>query len=56
MDVYLTEDFPLYQVWVDGRVYDSFAVRFGSRLTFHEELSIVMGYKEALLASERLEE
>ena len=48
MDVYLTEDFPLYWVWVDGKIYDQFTVRSGDLLDYHEQLSIVRGYREAL--------
>ena len=49
IDVYVTDSiFPWYQVWVDGKVYDQFVLRFGPRLTWSQMYDIAEGYREAL--------
>lgn len=52
MDVYVTEDgwagHTYYQVWVDGKVYDSMSLRKGPRLTWSQMNDIAKGYREAL--------
>lgn len=50
MDVYVTENHPLYQVWVDGAVYDSMLANFGPPLTWSQQWDIADGYREALSA------
>lgn len=48
-DVYVTEAHPIYQVWVDGRVYDWFEVRDGGApLTWSQQWDVAAGYREAL--------
>lgn len=51
-DVYVTESgntFPTYyQVWVDGKVYDSFPLLSKPKLTWSQMNDVADGYKEAL--------
>jgi len=48
VDVYVTESHPYYQVWVDGKVYDSFEAKFGPPLTWSQQWDVAKGYQEAL--------
>lgn len=48
MDVYVTENHPFYQVWVDGVVFDSFVARSGPPLTWSQQYDVAAGYLEAL--------
>lgn len=47
MDVYVTEIHPVYQVWVDGKVYDEFKV-IGPPLTWAQQYDVAAGYREGL--------
>lgn len=54
MDIYVSEDHPFYQVWADGKVYDSFRAdqaidkRHNTPLTWSQLWDVAEGYKEAL--------
>lgn len=48
MDVYVNEAHPLYFVWVDGQIYDSFQMKFGGPLTWSQQWDVANMYKEAL--------
>lgn len=49
IDVYMSESHPVYQVWVDGKIYDEMTVRDGfSPLTQTEQDEIANNYREAL--------
>lgn len=48
IDVYVTESHPVYQVWVNGEVYDYFIARFGPPLTWSQQWDVASGYREAL--------
>jgi hypothetical protein len=48
MDVYVSEDHPHYQVWVDGRIYDQFSARFGPPLTWSQQWDVADGYRQGL--------
>jgi hypothetical protein len=50
MDVYLTEFHPVYQVWVNGEVYETFVMRHGAPLTWSQQWDVASGYKEGLTA------
>lgn len=47
IDVYVTENHPWYQVWVDGEIYDTFSVT-GPPLTWSQQFDVAAGYREAL--------
>lgn len=54
MDVYVTEQYPFYQVWVNGKVFDTFEanravnIRYNRPLTWTEQWDVAEGYREAL--------
>lgn len=58
IDVYVTENHPFYQVWVDGEIYDTFtadnAVRWLYRypLTWSQMADVASYYREALDVAE----
>ena len=50
-DVYVTEAHPVYQVWVDGKVFDQMKSAPGfPPLTWSQQWDIAAGYREALSA------
>lgn len=54
MHVYVTEAHPVYQVWVDDAVYDTFVAnravdeQYNRPLTWSEQWDVAQAYKEAL--------
>lgn len=54
MDVYVTEFHPFYQVWVDGKVYDTLIANRAVDpmnnlpLTWSQQWDIALGYRQAL--------
>ena len=54
MDVYVTEFHPVYQVWVDGQIYDTFLANRAvdptnnHPLTWSQQWDIARGYRDAL--------
>lgn len=48
MDVYVAEMHPVYQVFVNGELYDTFVVRKGAPLTWSQQWDVAEGYREAL--------
>lgn len=52
VDVYVTETKYgpewIYDVWVDGKMYDRFYLRFGPPLTWSQQWDVAEGYREGL--------
>lgn len=49
IDIYVTEFHPVYQVWVDGQVYDTMISKSGHPpLTWSQQWDMAEGYKEYL--------
>lgn len=54
MKVWVSESHPFYQVWVDGKIYDSFEAnraverKYNYPLTHSQLIDIANSYREAL--------
>lgn len=47
-DVYVTESHPIYQVWVDGKVYVTMFARSGPPLTWSQQWDMAEYFAEGL--------